>query len=275
MIGRGLLVGLLAYPLLANLANAPALAWSDAGHRMVCRVAWDQLTDGPESEVRGLLDISTAEEFAEACVWPDAHLADHPETASWHEVFVPRSARNVDMVRDCAAPASCALREFARNLEILKSGAPRGERAAALKFLAHFVGDLHQPLRVAFAEDRGGSDTPATFLGRQTNLRAIWDAGMLETDPDGLEELAKTYTLYTPLDRLYVEWLADRPEQWATESLWIMRTPATGYVGNPGGLSFDETYVNQNLPVAYDRIAKAGMRLGRVLNDTLRSAFPN
>lgn len=269
MNGRSLVAGIIL-----SLVSGPALAWGDAGHRMVCRVAWDELLDPAEAQVREILGIASEEEFAESCTWADRHLADNPGTKSWHEVMVAKSARDVDVARDCPKEGSCVLREIERNLAVLKSGAARAERAAALKFLAHFVGDAHQPMRVAFAEDGGGANTSAIFLGRPTNMRAIWDEEMLATDPAGLEALANTYRLYTPLDRLFVDWIADLPAQWATESLWIMRTPATGYVGNPGGLVFDETYVKQNLSVAHDRIAKAGMRLGHLLNETFRPAIP-
>lgn len=252
----------------------PASAWGDAGHRMVCRVAWDELVETPLGEVKEILGITTEEQFAEACTWADHYLTEHPETASWHEVTIAKSVREVDMARDCPPAASCSLREIERNLDILKSGAPREQRAQALKFLAHFVGDAHQPLRVAFAEDKGGTALSATFLGKPSNMRAIWDTDMLATDPRALEDLAGSYHQYTPLDRLFVDWISDLPAEWATESLWIMRTPATGYVGNPGGLAFDETYVKQNLVVAHDRIAKAGMRLGHLLNEALRAAIP-
>ncbi len=252
----------------------PASAWGDAGHRMVCRVAWDELVEAPLAEVKEILGITTEDQFADACTWADRHLADHPETASWHEVTIAKSVREVDIARDCSAPVSCSLREIERNLDILKSGATREERALALKFLAHFVGDAHQPLRVAFAEDKGGEALRTTFLGKPSNMRAMWDSDMLATDPRALEDLAGSYHQYTPLDRLFVDWIADLPAEWATESLWIMRTPATGYVGNPGGLAFDETYVKQNLVVAHDRIAKAGIRLGHLLNEALRAAIP-
>ena len=270
MIGRRILSAMLLYA----ASTSWAFAWGDAGHRMVCRVAWDELMEKPMADVKEILGVATEEEFAETCTWADRHLAEHPETARWHEIIVTPAARDVRAERDCSRLTSCALREIERNLAILKSGAPREERATALKFLAHFVGDVHQPLRVGFLENRAGADLPATFLGRPTTLRRIWDTEMLDTDPAALEAIANAYRLYTPLDRLYVEWIADLPAEWATESLWIMRTPATGYVGNPGGLSFDETYVKQNLTVAHDRIAKAGMRLGHLLNEALREAIP-
>ncbi len=260
----------LSLALALTLAPRPGAAWGDAGHRLVCQVAWDELMETPLTRVKDLLQITTEQEFAHACTWADRHAEEHPETAAWHDVRIPKSAREIDMSRDCPEGRSCLLREIERNVEVLKNDAPREDRAAALKFLAHFVGDIHQPLRIGFAEDNGGADIPATFLGRETTMRAMWDADLVATDPAKLEALANTYHAYTPLDRLFVDWIAALPAEWATESLWIMRTPATGYVGNPGGLVFDDVYVAQNLSVAHDRIAKAGMRLGHLLNEVLR-----
>lgn len=256
--------------IVAGSLPAPALAWGDAGHRMVCRVAWDELLEQPLANLKALLGIATEEEFAEACTWAGRYTVEHPEAAAWHEVYVPVDTRSVDLARDCPAAQSCVLREIEKNVDVLKSGAPRAERATALKFLAHFVGDVHQPLHVGFAADRGGADIAAVFLGRPTTLREIWDTALIETDTEALEQIASTYHAYTPLDRLFVDWMNALPVEWANESLWIMRTPATGYVGNPGGLAFDQVYVDQNRAVAFDRIAKAGMRLGHLLNEALR-----
>ncbi|MCA0200644.1 MAG: S1/P1 nuclease [Proteobacteria bacterium] len=256
--------------LTACAMSAPAFGWGDAGHRMVCHVAWDNLQDKQRGEVKALLDVEGEAGFADACAWANHDRDEHPETKDWHVVYVPQDARNVDVSRDCPERTSCLIREIERNLQTVKSGAPREQRATALKFLAHFVGDIHEPLRVGFAEDRGGEAIPATFLGKATTMRAMWDEDILATDPQALESLRAAYQAYTPLDRLFVEWIETPPAAWAAESLWIMRTPATGYVGNPGGLVFDEVYVKQNMPVALDRIAKAGMRLGHVLNEALR-----
>lgn len=44
----------------------------------------------------------------------------------------------------------------------------------ALKFLVHFVGDLHMPLHLT-GRDRGGNSVKVSFDGRQTNLHSAWD----------------------------------------------------------------------------------------------------
>lgn len=53
-------------------------------------------------------------------------------------------------------------------------------RNEALKFLLHFIGDIHQPLHT---EDlsRGGNDIPVAFDGhrtQRTNLHSVWDSAI-------------------------------------------------------------------------------------------------
>jgi len=250
--------------------STPADAWGEAGHRVICHMAWEKLHEQPRANLKDLLAIETREEFAETCIWADAHARENPATVPWYEIHVPPDARSIDLGRDCPEDRSCIVREIERNVAILKSGASRAERAIAAKFVANMVGDIHQPLRVGLAEDRGGADIRAIFLGKTTTMREIWDTYLIESDPPALAEVASIYHPYTPLDRLFVDWTNALPLEWANESLWIMRTPATGYLGNPGGLEFDQVYIHQNRAVAFDRLAKAGMRLGHLLNEILR-----
>ncbi|KAJ1508218.1 hypothetical protein HMI54_003392 [Coelomomyces lativittatus] len=51
--------------------------------------------------------------------------------------------------------------------------------AETIKFLVHFVQDIHQPLHVT-GRDRGGNDTPVKFDGENTQLHFVWDVLLLE-----------------------------------------------------------------------------------------------
>jgi hypothetical protein len=55
-----------------------------------------------------------------------------------------------------------------------KAASPR-ERLEALKFVVHFVADIHQPLHCADDGDRGGNAIHVIFVGHRTNLHAVWD----------------------------------------------------------------------------------------------------
>ncbi|MGE4062003.1 MAG: S1/P1 nuclease [Rhodospirillaceae bacterium] len=248
--------------------TAPVQAWDRSGHRMACVKAWAEMAEPVRTKVAALLGVSSEGAFADSCAWPDEVVATRPETEAWHEMFIPRDARDIDLARDCPKETSCLVAEIERHAEIVRSDAPKAARAEALKFLAHLVADLHQPLRISFAEDHGGRDIEVTFHGRKTNMRALWDSGLLlAPDPPShgytpfLQELTDRYNRE--------RWSAGTPRDWAQETLWLMRAPPTGYVGNPGGLTFDEMFVKQNYLIAIDQIGKAGVRLAFMLNQIL------
>ncbi|HUC97485.1 MAG TPA: S1/P1 nuclease, partial [Candidatus Polarisedimenticolaceae bacterium] len=70
-------------------------------------------------------------------------------------------------------------------MQVLKSpDAPRNERRIALRFVAHLVGDIHQPLHAGFAEDRGGNSIAVRFNGRKENLHSLWDTALVELEED-------------------------------------------------------------------------------------------
>lgn len=240
----------------------PALAWGSDGHRVVCTIAWDETTDGARTGVKTLLGINSKEQFVEACLWLDTQ----PDRATWHQIFVSKEAREVNPARDC--PAGCALTHVERSLKVLRGTASRAERAEALKALSHLVADLHQPLNIGFASDGGGSAIKGTFRGRAVTLRSLWEQDLLGTvlNPDSPNGFLTIYGFFS------LEGRAPRlsnatPLDWATESFWIMRTPATGYVGNPGGLDYDDTYVAQNRRVVFEQLDKAGVRLAALLTE--------
>jgi hypothetical protein len=246
-----------------------ALAWGRGGHRAVCLTAWGELSAPTRAAVLDLLGITTPEQFADSCYWADEVRPQRPLTGPWHYINIPKDARAIDLERDCPLPASCIVREIDRHAATLKDAASKTERAEALKFLAHFVGDLHQPLHVGFAEDRGGNEISLTFLGRRTNMHALWDWGLLEA-PAPPPDLSYPH-VKAALHRLArSRWKAGTPADWAQETLWLMRAPATGYVGNPGGLEFGDVYVAQNYPVAGAQVEKAGVRLAYLLEDVLK-----
>lgn len=244
--------------------SSPAAAWSRDGHRMSCAIALDVMSPSARAAAFDILDIGESEEFLELCTWAERLKVSQPETAAWHQMHLPRDANGLDIGRDCPPPNGCVLTRVIEEMSTLKSDAPKEEKATALRLLMHLIADLHQPLNVGFAEDAGGRKIAATFLGRKMSVYDIWETGLFEADR------------VAPGNTLETLWLAHEvqthpePLDWARESFFIMRSPATGYIGNPGGLAFDERYVRQNRPVAMGQLEKAGVRLGLTLNDALR-----
>jgi hypothetical protein len=237
-------------------APQAAKAWSTAGHRLICEQAWEELQPAAERGVKAALGVTSREAFAARC--------QHTEIKSNDLMSLPAGARAVDFGRDCPDIGSCPVREIERAFDDI--GARRGDVGEAILRLAHFTGEVHQPLSVGYAADRNGLDIPAQFLGRTTNMHAIWNEGLVAAPraPRGADTGFDLRVITNYLER--PRWTQSPPLAWATESYWIMRTPATGYLGNPGNLAFDEVYVAQNQPTAMEQIEKAGFRLSHLLN---------
>jgi hypothetical protein len=165
--------------------------------------------------------------------------------------------------RDCRA-GQCVVAGIAHYVDILADRTqPDAARREALKFVVHFVGDVHQPLHAGSRDDKGGNTWQVQFQGKGSNLHRVWDSGLLTTR--GLDVRAYADALdargpaplpspIAPLDDPYA--------QWAEESCRI--TAAPGFY--PEGHVIDQSYVDAGLPTAELRLREAGRRLAEVLN---------
>jgi hypothetical protein len=256
---------ILALPFAFIGSPTPARALGGDGHRIVCAIAWDELQPSVKAKTQSILDIQTKDQFADACIWADVYRPDHPETAPWHYVNVPKGATTVDVERDCREPQTCVVVQIERQLEILKSEAPKEQRAMALKFILHFVGDIHQRLHSSHAEDRGGNRIRGEFMGRKMDMHGIWDTALIEAAglpwQDIANDLGSTVSHAQRLD-----WVLSRPINWANESLSAALSTSVRYNNQSQGFTWGEEYVTENLPLVLDRMTRAGIRLGNELN---------
>lgn len=255
---------------LVGLSPVPAFAWGGDGHRIVCAIAWDEMRQSTREHVMRLLGVDGREAFAGNCTWADDYRNHgHPQTASWHFVNVPPYATKVDLKRDCAGAKSCVVAQIEKNENELRSNAPDGQKAMALKFLAHFVGDVHQPLHISHADDKGGNDIKLRFIRRKSNLHAVWDTEMLKESRKPWQQTAKELERNIT-DKQRREWSASGPVAWADESLAITNAPSTEYAGHRVGSYLGVDYERRELPIVYERLSEAGVRLAKTLNEALR-----
>ena len=109
----------------------------------------------------------------------------------YHFINFPKDANTYDQQRDCKL-RNCIIEAIPWYLNVLNSpDAPRNEKRVALRFVAHLVGDIHQPLHAGFAEDRGGNSVDVRFNGRKENLHSMWDTALVELEEGTPAEIAK------------------------------------------------------------------------------------
>ena len=257
-------------------------AWSPQGHRLVALVAAQRLTPQARDTVAMLLE---GRPLADVAVWADEYSFEAAQTLFWHFVNIPAAADAYDRDRDCprqprAADGSradrwrdCAVDRilYARD-RLGDRTLDRTDRAIALKFLVHIVGDLHQPLH-AVADGRGGNETVVTWLGSSTcaypdrqpypcNLHGVWDTELLAH---------RTLNDAGNLARLEQQIAAGRlvpgtasPIEWAMESHALGRRALV-----PNGSALDESYFRANAETVDRRLALAGLRLADAINRAL------
>ncbi len=288
--------------LLGALAPVPALAWGDEGHRIVARIAEPLLTPAARSAVDALLaadtDTLTAPDFASRATWADkwrdsdrnGSKQRYTATEQWH--FVDMEIDAPDLRTACfgfpalpaGTPASAGpaqdcvvdkVEEFERDLA--DPGRPQAERILALKFLEHFVGDLHQPLHASDHHDRGGNDVMVLFDRRRvaSRLHAYWDTSVVEKL--GRDEQVVAADLSGAYAGERATWSAGEPATWARESFQAAQDVAYAFPpetepdehGTPAH-RLDADYETRSEATARTQLAKAGFRLAALLNAALR-----
>jgi len=235
-----------------------ALAWGTEGHKTVALIAEAQLTPKARTGIRELLALEPGATLASISTWADEHR--NPATAAWHYVNFPRGDCVYDAERDCP-DGKCVVGAIQRQTSTLQSGSTPEERLGALKYLVHFVADVHQPLHAGYADDKGGNQYQLQAFMRGSNLHALWDSGLIKNLSEEPELLAARLE---PLGAAIQTGEFD-PVIAAQESCKV--------VGQPGFYPerrVGADYIDRFTPVVEQRLATGGARLAWLLNWVFR-----
>jgi S1/P1 Nuclease len=220
------------------LLYAPsALAWGGLAHETICEIAFLELNEVARQQVIEL--IQQDEEFRlfrASCNWPDRPRRRAPE----HFVNLPRDATELGD-DECPLAEKCAVTAIEDDFAVLASSdATDEEKLEALKFLGHWVGDIHQPLHVSFEDDRGGNSVN-TQGSSCDNLHAVWDRCIVE-ERLGMHPVALAGELHAGItDEQRAKWLASDALAWANESAAIAISPDVDYCVMVGGVNWNLT----------------------------------
>jgi hypothetical protein len=267
-----------------------ALGWGETGHRVVCQIAYEELSPDARAEVDRLLDLDLRfDSFAESCLF-----ADSPERIRWRDHFlnVPRSTLAITTL-DCPLADTCVLSAIRSDfLVLLSPESSDAEKLLALKLLGHWVGDVHQPMHVSFQDDRGANSYKVESVlfedPENANLHGAWDYLIIA------QHLGDDYAQVTQVlrDSISFEerkaWQFDSPIEWANESYQIAISPAARYCVQRQGacwyseenmmldegeewriLAIDADYLQQHAWTVRQRLQQAGIRLAHLLNQSL------
>lgn len=248
----------------------PALghAWGDVGHRSVAALAQARLNPTARAAVAELLRGESEASLPGVAVWADVVRKTVPEyrwSVPLHWVNFTPGVCEYKGELNCP-DGLCVVAAVERySSELGDSKLPRERRVIALKFLVHFVGDIHQPLHAGFEHDRGGNTFQISYRRKGWNLHSVWDTLLVESlgldwsdYTRRLERIPMTMTTRKLLGESAVA-------RWAEESCRVSHAP--GFY--PPGHKINRAYIESRRPVADQRIKLAGERLARLLNEKL------
>jgi S1/P1 Nuclease len=294
-----------------------AWGWGCQGHEVVALIAEKHLTPHARAMVEQILDARPIspdlrrfcrdgglDAFVDSSTWADDERNVRPDSAGWHFIDIPRGAPKGDLAQYCPR-SGCLTSAISEQLAVLRqSSASAQTRADALRYIIHFVGDLHQPLHTTTNDDRGGNCVPVSFFERlpeetnpaqedyRPNLHGVWDRDILERFAQGrtaqqiADELESKFKAQIPVwesqpvDVAAWTWeshqvaedvvYGDLPNKVAIEKPREVNTCADDDHISTRMLKLDEQisndYERAAEAVVQERLAKAGIRLAAVLN---------
>jgi S1/P1 Nuclease len=304
--------------LLAAIAVPSAWPWGCTGHQIIALIAEKHLNAHARAMVMEILAASPIDPalrrycrdtgldaFVDSATWADDERSIDPKTGGWHFIDIPRGAPKGDVAEYCPQSTGCVTKAITDELAVLRnSSASAQARADALRYVIHFVGDLHQPLHTTTNDDRGGNCVPVTFFDQapeetnsvredyRPNLHAVWDTAIIERwargqSPQQLaDELQKKFKTQIPV------WESQPVDidAWAWESHEVAENVVYGDLPNKVAVEkpqeahtcADDDHIstrmlklNERIGEKYEsaaeaavqqQLAKAGARLAAVLN---------
>jgi hypothetical protein len=295
-----------------------SLAWGCKGHYVTALIAARHLNPQVRDMVAQILDAGPidpqlsryckgawADPFTDSSTWADDERSIDSSTAGWHFIDIPRGVFARDISQYCPASAGCVTKAIADQLALLRDPhTPGRAKADALRYVIHFIGDIHQPLHTTSNNDRGGNCVPIDFFGHaptetnaqkesfQPNLHSIWDTDLIDRFSGDRTPQQLANDLDSQFRQQIPAWQSASldPDSWAWEGHEVAERSVYGFLPNkiviekPRQISScaDDDHIamrmlnlNEKLaddyqkavtPVVQEQLVKAGVRLAAVLN---------
>lgn len=271
--------------LLLTLPSHYAFAWGATGHRSIGLIAQQHMTPAALKRAEQILE---GHNLAYISTWADEIRSDpkkYGDTFNWHFTTWQDEVElhNANLENKSTGFLLSKVSQQTAVLNDAKS--TQTEKAIALRFLVHLIGDLHQPLHVGGSNDQGGNACKVTWHNKATNLHTVWDSSMLEETKLSYTELAE-FASQDRTKQQVAKWQTGNINTWSAESKALRRklypaevqaplSPVTFLTycqkdASPDAmpkLGYEYSYVF--LPLAQERIFQAGVRLAKILNESL------
>ena len=201
--------------------SLPAFSWGQKGHRIIAKIAYDNLNKKARKNVDQVLGKQGMIYWAN---WPDEIKSDtiYPNSYDWHFqdfdggmsdslvadalVHYPKEGGNLFRALD-----SLTLFFILRNDEYSKTAekAKDIDLVHTLRFIVHLSGDRYCPMHTAHMDDRGGNDVRMKWFKADTRLHSVWDERLIESQGYSFSEYAEKLEIEYAGEKRAIEQMSD------------------------------------------------------------------
>lgn len=254
-----------------------AHAWGLIGHHTSAQVALDILTEQKSPAIKQIQDVLKRDDFVTSSTWADeirgSTTEDWKKTIWYHFEKMNDTDKYLTYLKDqegdvktrggvlTALLASETVLKDKKSSDVAKSN--------ALKFIIHFIGDIHQPLHTGRVEDNGGNKIDVKWLGFDLSLHQVWDSQIIALGHKNLfAKGSKTEQVKAYADLLEAKFKASnmpdenklKYDDWLNESL-VPRPDAYKYKDEDA-----RKYTARFIDVVDLRVYLAGVRIAYTMN---------
>jgi len=233
--------------------------WGKIGHRVVGEIAEKYLSRKAENEIFKLLN---GHSLAFVANYGDDIKSDrqYDSYGPWHYVNFPFGEKYENYPH---SEKGDIIQGIEKCISVLKNEkSTTEEKAFHLKMLVHFMGDLHQPLHIGLAEDKGGNDFQVRWFSDGSNLHTVWDSKMIDFYDMSYTELAGNTDV---LSKHQVEAIKKGSVlDWMYESRVLCENI---YNNTEIGEKLGYKYMYDYMDTLRFQLQKGGIRLAKVLNE--------
>lgn len=258
---------LLAFGIILSLAfNVKAMGsdedWGSKGHRAVAAIATKYLKPKTRKAIEKLLG---AETLVTVSTYGDEikSYEEYRKYSSWHYVNIAPGLTYAEADKNEYGDLVQGIRTCKEIL--LSDESSEEEKVFYLKMLVHFIGDLHQPLHLGHAEDKGGNDFQVRWFNDGTNLHSLWDTKMIESYGMSYSELATNFGEVSKTE--YKALTSGDVLDWVSEGQDLAEMV---YASAEIGEKLSYRYQADNYHIIQEQLQKGGVRLAAFLNEIFK-----
>jgi hypothetical protein len=233
--------------------------WGKTGHRTTGEIAEKHLTKKAKKAIHKLLK---GKSLAFVSTFADDIKSDkkYNKFNTWHYVNFPFDSKYKDSEKN---PKGDIITGIDHCITIIKDeNSAKEDKIFYLKMLVHLVGDLHQPMHVGKAEDRGGNDIKVQWFYKNSNLHRVWDTDMIEDNKMSYSELANS------VEELSKDQVNKIKEGSVLD--WVYETQLLAkevYLSVEKNENLRYSYSYKYLSTVRKQLQKGGIRLAKMLNE--------